>query len=149
MSITVMPVPCANEDHRRPVAAVARLCWPTGRFRPVTACLGDLFRQVRQSLDEGVPVEVWPANREPDSALGFGRWRRAPDCARCGDTGRFEETACRVDQDGAHWPSMVNAHCTCKRGRRMSELWYADKHGHYHPDAFEPSEPPDPEGPPF
>ena len=30
----------------------------------------------------------------------------------------------------------------------MSELWYAEKHGHYHPDAFEPSEPDD-DGAPF
>jgi hypothetical protein len=134
VSITIKPVTCSNEDHSRPVLAIARLLWPTGRFRPTTACVGDLIRVVRDSLNEGAPVEVWPANREPDSALGFGRWRRAPDCDRCKDTGRFQENG-------------VDAHCGCKRGRRMSELWYSEKHGHYHPDAFEPD--PDPEGPPF
>ncbi|MFI6290007.1 hypothetical protein ACIBEJ_00390 [Nonomuraea sp. NPDC050790] len=36
-------------------------------------------------------------------------------------------------------PSTVDAHCTCKLGRRASELWYADKHGHYHPDASDPA----------
>lgn len=55
-------------------------------------------------------------------------WRAAPDCDRCKDRGRFRE-------------NNVEAHCGCKRGRRMSELWYADKHGLYHPDMPEPSEP--------
>lgn len=134
VTVTIKPVTCANEDHSRPVPAVARLVWPGGRYRPTTACATDLRRSLADSLAEGHAVEVWPANREPDSALGVGRWRRAPDCDRCKDTGRFAENG-------------VEAHCGCKRGRRMSELWYADKHGHYHPDAFEPEW--DPDGPPF
>lgn len=63
-------------------------------------------------------------------------WRAAPDCDRCKDTGRSRET----DAGGR----VVEAHCGCKRGRRMSELWYADKHGLYHPDMPEPSEPEQP-----
>jgi hypothetical protein len=55
-------------------------------------------------------------------------WRAAPDCDRCKDTGRFSE------------PNL-EAHCGCKRGRKMSELWYADKHGLDHPDMPEPTEP--------
>src|SRR5581483_737627 len=132
---TIKPVDCSNEaGHVHPVPAVARLYWPDGRFKPATACAFDLRLSLAQSLDEGVPVEVWPISREPDSALGVGVWRRAPDCDRCKDTGRFHE-------------NNTEAHCGCKRGRRMSELWYADKPGHYHPDAFEPE--PAPEGPPF
>lgn len=65
-------------------------------------------------------------------------WRAAPDCGRCNDRGRFSETRCNEQ----HQPVTVEAHCTCKRGRRMSELWYAEKHGLYHPDMPEP-EPPD------
>lgn len=56
-------------------------------------------------------------------------WRAAPTCDRCKDTGRFRE-------------QNVEAHCRCKTGRRMSELWYAEKHGLYHPDMPDP-EPPD------
>lgn len=56
-------------------------------------------------------------------------WRAAPDCALCKDLGRA--TVHNVD-----------AHCQCKRGRRMSELWFADKHGLHHADMPEP-EPPD------
>lgn len=55
-------------------------------------------------------------------------WRTAPDCDRCRDTGRFQERN-------------MDAPCGCKRGRRMSELWYAEKHGLPHPDMPEPSEP--------
>jgi hypothetical protein len=70
----------------------------------------------------------------PENPMGWGQWRKAPDCDRCKDTGRFRE-------------NNVEAHCGCKRGRRMSELWYADKHGYGHPDEPEPDY--DPEGPPF
>lgn len=60
-------------------------------------------------------------------------WRAAPDCDRCKDTGRFRAmNAADVASEG---------HCGCKRGRKMSELWYADKHGLDHPDMLEPSEP--------
>ncbi|NUT46792.1 MAG: hypothetical protein HOV94_05645, partial [Saccharothrix sp.] len=57
-------------------------------------------------------------------------WRAAPDCGRCDDTGRYTEGGCCGPR--------VEAHCTCKRGRRMSELWYADKHGLPHDDVPEP-----------
>lgn len=130
---------CGNQDHPRPAAAIARLFWPDGRYAPTTACATDLPGQIRQSLDEGHPVEVWPVRKEPDNPLRFGTWRRAPDCARCNDTGRFRE--------GGEATCIVEAPCTCKRGRRMSELWYAEKHGFGHPDEPEPDY--DPEGPPF
>ena len=64
-------------------------------------------------------------------------WRAAPDCGRCNDTGRFTEGGC--------CGGTVNAHCSCKTGRRMSELWYAEKHGEYHPDMPEPEPPYDDE----
>lgn len=130
---------CSNPDHRRPVQAIARLFWPDGRFEPTTACITDLSGQIRQSLKEGHPVEVWPPAREPSNPLRWGQWRQAPDCGRCNDRGRFrEENAVG---------GVTEAHCTCKRGRRMSELWFAEKHGFGHPDEPEPDY--DPEGPPF
>lgn len=57
-------------------------------------------------------------------------WRAAPDCAKCNDTGRANTGGCCGPR--------INTHCTCKTGRRRSELWYADKHGLHHPDAPEP-----------
>ena len=71
--------------------------------------------------------------------MGWGRWRKAPDCARCNDTGRFRD----VNAAGG----VTEGPCGCKRGQRMSELWYAEKHGFGHPDMPEPDF--DPEGPPF
>jgi hypothetical protein len=68
--------------------------------------------------------EFEPPTRE-DHPLRFGAWRQAPDCGRCNDRGRFTEGG-------------TEAHCTCKRGRRMSEMWYASKHGYGHPDEPEP-----------
>jgi hypothetical protein len=65
-------------------------------------------------------------------------WRFAPDCALCGDTGRS-----RVTVGGG----ITEAHCACKRGRRMSELWLAEKHGVSHPDMPDPEPPCD--GAPF
>lgn len=132
---------CANPDHTRRVKAIARLYWPDGRYLPSTACITDLAPQIRQSLTDGHPVEVWPPARESADPLGWGQWRKAPDCGRCEDQGRFRETG----SDGI----TVEAHCTCKRGRRMSELWYAEKHGYGHPDMSEPEPDWDPEGPPF
>lgn len=55
-------------------------------------------------------------------------WRAAPTCDRCSDTGRYRK------------PN-IEAHCGCKLGRKASELWYAEKHGLYHPDVPEPPEP--------
>lgn len=130
---------CANPDHSRPVAAIARLYWPDGRYLPSTACATDLPRQVRQSLDDGHPIEVWPPAREPSDPLRWGQWRKAPDCGRCNDTGRFRDTNAAG--------GITEAHCTCKRGQRMSELWYAEKHGYGHPDQPEPEY--DPDGAPF
>jgi hypothetical protein len=131
---------CASEDHPRPVAAIARLYWPDGRYKPITACIGDLTRQIRQSLDGGHPVEVWPADRGPADPRR-GDWRSAPDCGRCKDTGRFRE--------GNDAGGCTEAHCGCKRGRRMSELWYADKHGLSHPDEPEPEPSWGDDDPPF
>ncbi|MDI2029834.1 hypothetical protein QFW96_14480 [Saccharopolyspora sp. TS4A08] len=58
----------------------------------------------------------------PPGEIPFGHpvlgWRTAPDCGRCNDTGRYQEQHGRIT---------VDAHCTCKKGRRMSELWIADK----------------------
>jgi hypothetical protein len=135
------PELCGNGDHSRPVVAVARLFWPDGHFNPTTACKTDLPHLVRDSLDEGHAVEVWPVRPGPDHPLRFGAWRQAPDCGRCNDRGRFREEG----SDGI----TVDAHCTCKRGRRMSELWYAEKRGYGHPDQPEPEPDYDPEGPPF
>lgn len=81
----------------------------------------------------GVPAAEPAAEDRPQ---GFSsQWRRAPDCGRCGDRGRFRE-------------NNTEGHCICKRGRRMSELWYADKHGYAHPDEPDP-EPPYDDGSPF
>lgn len=132
---------CANEDHPRPVAAIARLFWPDGRFKPSTACTGDLARQVRMSIADGHSVEVWPVRKGPDNPMRWGQWRKAPDCDRCNDTGRFRE--------GNEAGGYTEAHCGCKRGRRMSELWYADKHGFGHPDEPEPEPSWDADEPPF
>ncbi|GHE31405.1 hypothetical protein GCM10017673_37670 [Streptosporangium violaceochromogenes] len=52
---------CGNPDHTRRAPAVARLSWPDGRFQSVTACVGDLERQVRGSLADGHSVLVEPA----------------------------------------------------------------------------------------
>jgi hypothetical protein len=95
--------------------------WTTGSAVPVHAdCAG--VPDVEPAEPAGVPQ-------------GFtSQWRAAPDCGRCGDSGRFHE-------------SQVEAHCTCKRGRRMSELWQAEKHGYAHPDEPEPEY--DPDGAPF
>ncbi len=125
---------CANPAHASKVTAIARLFWPGGQHHPTTACASDLPGMVRESVDDGYPVEVWPVRSGPDNPMRFGAWRQAPDCARCNDTGCFRE-------------GNTKGHCTCKRGRRISELWYAEKHGYSHPDEPEPDY--DPEGPPF
>jgi hypothetical protein len=123
--------------HSQPVRAVARLYWPTGRFSPTTACAVDLAEAVRDSIeDERVPVEVWPIGRPPENPMHWGQWRKAPDCGRCNDRGRFTEGS-------------TEGHCTCKRGRRMSELWYAEKHGYGHPDEADPEPPDYDDGAPF
>ena len=57
---TTERVMCRNEDHTRPTPAVARLSWPDGRYRPTTACVGDMEWQIRMSLDEGHPVLIEP-----------------------------------------------------------------------------------------
>lgn len=67
-------------------------------------------------------------DEDPFAGPKLTGWRAAPDCDRCKDRGRFQEGG-------------LDAHCGCKQGRRMSELWYAEKHGLYHADAPEPSEP--------
>jgi hypothetical protein len=67
MKISTEPaqrVLCRNEDHGRPTTAVASLSWPDGRYRPTTACVGDLAWHVRYSLDEDHPVLVEPASGE-------------------------------------------------------------------------------------
>jgi hypothetical protein len=73
--------------------------------------------------------EVYQAVQREDQGDPFGPeptgWRAAPACAACKDTGRAS----------GPWGS---AHCACKRGRRASELWYADKHGLDHPDRPDP-----------
>ena len=82
--------------------------------------------QIRQLI--GPPPQP-PEVADDDPWGPFGPpptgWRAAPTCGRCKDTGRFRE-------------ANVEGHCNCKTGRRMSELWYADKHGLYHPDMPEP-----------
>ncbi|MET9339237.1 hypothetical protein [Nonomuraea sp. NPDC003804] len=57
---------CGNDDHGRPVNAIARLSWPDLRYKPTTACIGDMQWSVRNSLDEGHPVLVEPAS-EPET----------------------------------------------------------------------------------
>lgn len=139
MAVEPEQVTCANPDHARKVTAIARLFWPRGEHNPTTACASDLPALVRDSIEDRYPVEVWPVRTGPDNPLRFGVWRQAPDCARCNDTGRFRE--------GDPAVCIVEAHCTCKRGGRMSELWRAEKEGYGHPDQPEPEY--DPEGPPF
>ncbi|WP_405149503.1 hypothetical protein OG589_14755 [Sphaerisporangium sp. NBC_01403] len=60
-------VMCGNEDHARPVPAVARMSWPDGRFRPTTACAIDLRVHTRSSIEDGHPVLVEPVegSKEP------------------------------------------------------------------------------------
>lgn len=82
-----------------------------------------------------------PTPKTPDNPMGWGRWRQAPDCARCSDTGRFRD----VNTAGG----VTEGHCTCKHGRRMSEIWYASKHGYGHPDMPDPEPDFDPDGAPF
>jgi hypothetical protein len=134
-------VTCANPDHDRTVTAVARLFWPGGHHDPTTACATDLAALLHDSLEDRYPVEVWPATTGPANPLRFGGWRQAPDCGRCEDRGRFREEN--------SLGGVTEAHCTCKRGRRMSELWLAAKEGYAHPDEPEPEPDYDPEGPPF
>jgi hypothetical protein len=56
---------CSNEDHIRPVPAVAKLSWPDGRFRPTTACRSDLRRILLTSLlDEKQTVLVEPIEHD-------------------------------------------------------------------------------------
>lgn len=62
-------------------------------------------------------------------------WRAAPDCGRCDDTGRYTE---QLNENGG----TLSAHCTCKRGRWMSELWRAEKDGLAHPDMPDDNEEP-------
>lgn len=88
----------------------------------------------------GVLEEAPEVPAREGNAPSLGQWRKAPDCDRCKDRGRFRETS----QAGG----VTEAHCGCKRGRRMSELWSADKHGYAHPDEPEP-EPPTDDWPPF
>lgn len=59
---TPAPVNCGNEDHTRPVKAVARMSWPDGRFQPTTACATDLRWHTRYSLGEGHPVLIEPVD---------------------------------------------------------------------------------------
>lgn len=90
----------------------------------------DLAVQIRRLIGPPPKTPDWAEN-DPWGPFGPPPtgWRAAPTCDRCKDTGRYQEHG-------------VDAHCGCKTGRRMSELWYADKHGLYHPDMPDP-EPPD------
>jgi hypothetical protein len=56
------PVMCGNPDHEEygsgPVKAVARVSWPSGRFRPTTSCKTDLRRQVNEAIREGRSIHI-------------------------------------------------------------------------------------------
>lgn len=56
------PVMCGNPDHEEygkgPVKAIARVTWPSGRFRPTTACKADLRRQVNEAIREGRSIHI-------------------------------------------------------------------------------------------
>jgi len=63
---------CANEDHARPVPAVARMLWPDGRYRPWAACATDLRWFLRDSIDDGHVVLVEPlVEHEPHGYLNY------------------------------------------------------------------------------
>lgn len=100
--------------------------WDRFVHRPASDAY-DLAVQIRRLIG---PSPQSPEVADDDPWGPFGGppptgWRAAPTCGRCKDTGRFQESG-------------VDAHCNCKTGRRMSELWQADKHGLYHPDMPEP-----------
>jgi hypothetical protein len=120
-SIGILVLPFGHHGDARPS--------PWAQIRFPKDQVGDLTDVVRQSVDDGYPVEVWPTDKGPRNPRR-GNWRSAPDCDRCKDTGRFRE--------GNDAGGYTEAHCGCKRGRRMSELWYATKHGLSHPDEPEP-----------
>ena len=61
---------CGNGDHLehggRRVRAVARLEFPSGRFKPTTACVGDLNDMLRNAVfDEGIPILITPLEATP------------------------------------------------------------------------------------
>ncbi|MER5622485.1 hypothetical protein ABT061_15720 [Streptosporangium sp. NPDC002544] len=62
--------PCGNPDHPRPTRAIVRMSWPDSRFRPTTACIGDMEVHVRASIDEGHAVLVQPVTPRPRRRQG-------------------------------------------------------------------------------
>jgi hypothetical protein len=70
---------------------------------------------------------------DPFAGPALTGWRAAPDCGKCFDTGRSRWA-------NAHGGT-TEGHCSCKRGRRMSEVWRAEKDGQDHPDAYVQEEP--------
>lgn len=94
----------------------------------------------RDAYNLGVKIRtlVGPApTGPPDDPWGTPPtgWRAAPDCDRCKDTGRYQEPMGIIAG-----PAQIGP-CRCKRGRRMSELWFAEKHGFDHPDLPDPEPP--------
>jgi hypothetical protein len=76
-------IPCRNEDHYRETPAVARLSWPDGRFSDTAACVGDLNRIVRDSLDEGHVVLVEPVTeRQGNAYVRYDVTRQIKEVAR-------------------------------------------------------------------
>lgn len=59
------PTYCSNPDHTRQTPAIVHMSWPDGRYRPTTACIGDMQDHVRGSVDEGHPVLLRPVTPNP------------------------------------------------------------------------------------
>ncbi|WP_031166005.1 hypothetical protein [Streptosporangium roseum] len=64
------PTYCSNPDHARPTPAIVHMSWPDGRYRPTTACIGDMQDHVRASVDEGHPVLLQPVTPSPYNRKG-------------------------------------------------------------------------------
>lgn len=66
--MTAQPTLCSNQDHSRPVSAVARITWPDGRFKRVHACVGCLnwlVKRQRTDADSRRPMLIEPIGSTP------------------------------------------------------------------------------------
>lgn len=57
-------IPCRNPDHDEPTAAVARVSWPDGRYRPTIVCREDLEDSFWEAIDERQALLVEPTRAE-------------------------------------------------------------------------------------
>lgn len=90
---------CGNEAHGQPVLAIARVAWPSGRFRPTTACavcLNDL------AADYIGGEERHSMLIDPIGSRGGYEQPRPPVVCLCGST-RF------VDEFNRHRKALTEA----------------------------------------